>query len=232
VNRLVGTDVVTGEPATSAGHLFLAIPCLDAGGLPVEEACAHDVGSRSWTACTASGCHGNATAAVSAFSLSAQRLDQLTDQIWEDRNGNDAIDPDSTACSNLVLPCANPTGSTATDDANRANWDAGLLARTDIIANTGPGSQYITNDNTITPAEGARFNVRMLREGGADGSSGVHNPFLAEALLRANIDELQAEYPGLPALRASVQTILDGPLGAITKRPLLRPLIVRPISSR
>ena len=232
VNRLVGTDVVTGEPAVSAGHLFLAIPCLDAGGLPVKEECAHDVASRSWAACTASGCHGDATAAVSAFSLSAQRLDQLTKQIWDDVNGNDAIDPDSTACSTLVLPCANPTGSPATDDANRANWDAGLLARTDIIANTGPGSQYITNDNTITPAEGARFNVRMLREGGADGSSGVHNPFLAEALLRADIEELQATYPGLPALRASIQSIMGGPLGAVTKRPLLRPLIARPVSSR
>jgi hypothetical protein len=72
----------------------------------------------------------------------------------------------------------------------------------------------------------------MLKEGGSDGSNGAHNPFLAEALLRANIEELKAEYPGLPALRISIQNILDGPLGAVTKRPLLRPLIARPISSR
>jgi hypothetical protein len=243
--------VVTGEPATSAGHLFLAIPCLDAGGLPVKAECAHDVGSRSWASCTASGCHGDATAAVSAFTLSAQRLDQLTKQIWDDVNGNDAIDPDSTACSagarrirvgavTDTVPCSNPTlpGSDPDDAENRANWDAGLLARTDIIPTiTGiptisDTNQYVTNDATITPAEGARFNVRMLREGGADGSSGVHNPFLAEALLRATIDELQAEYPGLPALSASIQTIMRGPLGAVTKRPLIRPLITRPISSR
>jgi hypothetical protein len=251
VNRLTGTDVVTGEPATSAGHLFLAIPCLDAGGLPVKAECAHDVGSRSWASCTASGCHGDATAAVSAFTLSAQRLDQLTKQIWDDVNGNDAIDPDSTACSagarrirvgavTDTVPCSNPTlpGSDPDDAENRANWDAGLLARTDVIPTiTGiptitDTNQYVTNDATITPAEGARFNVRMLREGGADGSSGVHNPFLAEALLRATIDELQAEYSGLPALSASIQTIMTGPLGAVTKRPLIRPLITRPISSR
>jgi cytochrome c7-like protein/cytochrome c554/c'-like protein len=234
VNRLTGTDVTTGKPATSAGHLFLPIPCLDAGGLPdlVNQDCPDDEASRSWASCTASGCHGSATAAVSAFALSSQRIDQLVKQIWDDKNGSGLINPDSTACSTLALPCANPTGSTTTDDANRANWDGGLLARTDLIPITGPGDQYALNDNKITPAEGARFNVFMLMEGGSDGSSGVHNPFLAEALLRANIDELRATYPGLPALRTSIQNILDGPLGAVTKRPLLRPLIARPISSR
>ncbi|MGZ8398910.1 MAG: hypothetical protein ACXWWN_07730, partial [Gemmatimonadales bacterium] len=88
------------------------------------------------------------------------------------------------------------------------------------------------NDNTITPAEGARFNVFMLEEGGSDGSSGVHNPFLAEALMRANITELRDRYPGLPALRASVQQIMTGPLGAVTKRPAPQSLIARPLSSR
>jgi hypothetical protein len=248
VNRLTGTDVATGRAATSAGHLFLATPCLDAGGLPdmVNQDCLHDVASRSWASCTAAGCHGDATNAVSAFTLSSQRIDQLVKQIWDDKSGNGAIDPDSLACFNGALrirrtgtpavvdtiPCANPTGSTTTDDENRANWDGGLLARTDIIRDIDPGAQYIVNDNTITPAEGARFNVFMLEEGGSDGSSGVHNPFLAEALLRANIDELRAAYPGLPALRASIQSILNGPLGAVTKRPVRQPLIARPISSR
>jgi hypothetical protein len=68
--------------------------------------------------------------------------------------------------------------------------------------------------------------------GGVDGSSGVHNPFLAEALLRANIDELQATYPGLPPPAPVIQQILRGPLGAITKRPLSRPLIARPTLAR
>lgn len=205
VNRLTGTDVATGKPATSAGHLFLAIPCLDAGGLPDlanPDGCAHDVPSRSWAACAASGCHANATSAVSAFTLSEQRIDQLVTQIWDDINGNDTIE---------VAPT-----------------DGGYLS--DFV--NVPPTEYLTNDSTITPAEGAQFNVRMLREGGGDGSHGVHNPFLAEALLRANIEELQDQYPGLPALRTSIQNILDGPLGAVTKRPLLRPLIARPISSR
>jgi hypothetical protein len=202
VNRLDGTDISTGKPATSAGHLFLAIPCLDAGGLPFKGDCNHDAASRSWVACTSSGCHGDVTAAVSAFTLSAQRMDQLTKAIWDDKNGNGVIDP-------------NPT-------------DDGLLSHTDLILPT----EYVTNDSKITPAEGARFNVFMLRSGGADGSSGVHNPFLAEALLRADIGELQNTYPGLPPVSASIQRIMTGPLGAVTKRPLLRPLIRRQISSR
>jgi hypothetical protein len=203
VNRLTGTDVTTGQPATSAGHLFLPLPCLDAGGLPdlVNQTCAHDEPSRSWGSCTASGCHGSAASAVSAYTLSTQRLDQLTKQIWDDKNANDVLEPSPT--------------------------DGGYLS--DFV--TVPPTEYETNDGKITPAEGAVFNVRMLRPGlrelggGVDGSSGVHNPFLAEALLRAGIEELQAAYPGLPPPPPIIQGILQGPLGAITKRPLSRPLI-------
>jgi hypothetical protein len=215
VQRLEGTDVTTGQPAVSAGHLFVAIPCLDAGGLPnlaAPSECSHDVPSRSWAACTGSGCHADASVAVGLFTTLAANVDAETREIWDDKNANDAIDPDSTACSAGALrirvqgdpavtdtiPCANPSGSPAQDDENRANWDGGLLARTDIIPILGPTNQYLTTDNFISPAEGARFNVRMLRPGGADGSSGVHNPILARGLLDANQEELRAVYPGLP----------------------------------
>lgn len=189
VNRLTGTDVTTGKPAVSAGHLFLAIPCLDAGGLPVTTDCPDDVPSRSWAACTASGCHGDASTAVAAFTLITQDVDRLTKQIWDDKNGDDKID-------------AAPT-------------DGGYLSDKVTI----PDTNYKTGDNFITPAEGAAFNVRMLRiEGGADGSHGVHNPFLARALLGADITELQAKYPGLPPVSPAVQRMLDGQLGVMLNR--------------
>ena len=96
-------------------------------------------------------------------------MDQLTKQIWDDINGND-----------IGRGCP-------------YRWWVPLR----LVAI--PPAEFFTTDGRITPAEGARFNVRMLRiVDGGDGSSGVHNPFLAEALLRANIDELQATYPGLP----------------------------------
>jgi hypothetical protein len=135
-------------------------------------------------------------------------MDQLTKQIWDDINENDILE-------------AAPT-------------DGGYLSDFTLI----PPTEYVTTDSRVSPAEGALFNVRMLEPGprplggGVDGSSGVHNPFLAEALLRANIEELQATYPGLPPAAPAVGDILKGPLGAVTKRPLTRPLISRPISSR
>ncbi|MDF3052362.1 MAG: hypothetical protein K0S19_467, partial [Geminicoccaceae bacterium] len=178
-------------------------------GIPTNDrACAYDVPSRTWGACTSAGCHGDASTAVAAFTLSGQRMDQLTKQIWDDINENDILE-------------AAPT-------------DGGYLSDFTLI----PPTEYVTTDNRVSPAEGALFNVRMLEPGprplggGVDGSSGVHNPFLAEALLRANIEELQATYPGLPPAAPAVGDILKGPLGAVTKRPLTRPLISRPISSR
>jgi hypothetical protein len=72
----------------------------------------------------------------------------------------------------------------------------------------------------------------MLREGGADGSHGVHNPFLARALLGADIDELQAAYPGLPPAPPVVQGIMQRSLSTMYKRPLSRPLVARSTLSR
>jgi hypothetical protein len=190
VQRLEGTDVTTGKPAISAGHLFLAIPCLDAGGLPVKADCPDDEPSRSWVACTASGCHASAAQAVAAFTLITQDVDRLTKQIWDDKNANDTLE-------------AAPT-------------DGGYLS--DFVAV--PPTEYSTTDLTTTPAEGAKFNVRMLRiENGADGSHGVHNPFLARSLLGTTIDELRSVYPGLPQASPIVQEIMKLRPGAARKRP-------------
>jgi hypothetical protein len=60
----------------------------------------------------------------------------------------------------------------------------------------------------------------------ADRSHTVHNPFLAEALLRANIEELTALYgsqPWFPVRSLAVQAILAGPLGATGRVPYTRP---------
>jgi predicted CXXCH cytochrome family protein len=87
-------------------------------------------------------------------------------------------------------------------------------------------------DRLVTPVDGAEFNVRMFGEdangnflpGGVgtaspntDRSHTVHNPFYAEAMLRANIAELTALYGSqawFPASSPVVQGIMRGPLGA------------------
>jgi hypothetical protein len=201
VNGFTVTDKATGAfTFQSVGHLFRPNPCLDASGIPISDnSCAHTTTARYWGACTASGCHASATQAVAAFGADSATLDQLTKIIWDDKNGNDAIDPSPT--------------------------DGGLLSNTAIIPTSGAGNQYVTGDS-ITAAEGARFNVRMLRTvNGADKSYGVHNPFLAQALLRADIAELLVVYPGLPVPPGfSIKSLLTAPIGA-NQTPLRAPLM-------
>lgn len=179
VNGFTVTDPATGAFVfNSTGHLFRPIPCLDSKGIPTaDNSCAYTTAARSFKACTASGCHSSQAVAQSAFTVERARLQQLVATLWIDRNGNKTID-------------AFPT-------------DSGYLAK--VKANL-PNEFKV--DNVITAAEGAEFNSRLVGEGVADNgdfSFGVHNPFLAEALLRASIQEMQRTYPTfLPAASASV----------------------------
>jgi predicted CXXCH cytochrome family protein len=94
----------------------------------------------------------------------------------------------------------------------------------------------LAGDRVITALDGAEFNVRTFGEnangdfvissGNTDRSHTVHNPFLAEALLRANIEELTALYgslPWFPVAPAEVRRILAGPMGASGSVPFPRP---------
>ncbi|MEO8226121.1 MAG: cytochrome c3 family protein [Gemmatimonadota bacterium] len=183
VNRYEVTDKLTGAFVfNSTGHLFQAIPCLDAAGKPTaDNSCAFTASARSFKACTSAGCHASADVAVTALTNLRNRLAVLRDQIWVDANHNEVVDA----------------------------TDGGYLG---TIKATKP-TQF-TADNIITAAEGAEFNVKMVGEGvygNGDRSLGVHNPFLAEALMRANIEELKAVY-ALPAPPAPVQQILESPM--------------------
>jgi hypothetical protein len=112
-------------------------------------------------------------------------MKQFTDQLWIDLNGSSSLQ-------------ASPT-------------DAGMLA---ILKQTRP-AEWSTTDNKVTPAEGAEFNARLCGEYGqanSDNSKGIHNPFLCEALLIATIAEVRTFY-GFPAPPASIQAMLDGPVG-------------------
>jgi hypothetical protein len=101
----------------------------------------------------------------------------------------------------------------------------------------------LAGDRVITAMDGAEFNVRTFGEnaagdfviasGNTDRSHTVHNPFLAEALLRANIEELTALYgsqPWFPVLPPAVQAIMDGPLGGAGGVPFTRPAFRRAAS--
>jgi predicted CXXCH cytochrome family protein len=101
----------------------------------------------------------------------------------------------------------------------------------------------LAGDRVITALDGAEFNVRTFGEdangdfvissGNTDRSHTVHNPFLAEALLRANIEELTDLYgsqPWFPVISPAARAILAGPLGASGSVPFTRPAVRRAAS--
>jgi predicted CXXCH cytochrome family protein len=75
------TDKATGNfIMNSTGHLFKAIPCVDPNGQPTaDQNCTYT--TRSFKACTTSGCHGSEVAARSATSTLNTRLTVLTTEV-------------------------------------------------------------------------------------------------------------------------------------------------------
>jgi predicted CxxxxCH...CXXCH cytochrome family protein len=184
VNTYDVTDKATGAFVLhSTGHLFRPIPCLDGDGRPeADNSCAYTTGARTFASCSNSGCHASGDAAASALVNLRARLKTLADVLWQDVNGNQLID---------------------------AGVDLGYLP---TVKQNLPDE--FKPDTVITAAEGGEFNARLVGEGlygNGDKSLGVHNPFLAEALLRASIQEMQAKY-SLPAPPAAARQILDSPV--------------------
>jgi predicted CXXCH cytochrome family protein len=80
MQKINATDDVTGQlviPTT--GHLFEAIPCLDASGLPTRDDCA--INQRTFRTCTNAGCHGSENAARSAMITARSRIDAWNAQL-------------------------------------------------------------------------------------------------------------------------------------------------------
>jgi predicted CXXCH cytochrome family protein len=193
------TDSETGETIHSVGHLFRPIPCL-VNGVPVaDNNCSYDPGGagtiRTFTSCVQAGCHASEAVAASALAVARLRIEQLATTMWDDTNGDGELQPTDG-------------GDLATILGASPNEFCPAIA-------TGLGCAPGTVDTIVTVAEGALFNVRMVAENRygltADRSLSVHNPFLAEALLRANIIEVKAFY-GLPAPPPAVARIMSQPL--------------------
>jgi predicted CXXCH cytochrome family protein len=83
VNGYDVTDSSTGTFVFHVtGHRFLPIPCVDANGAPTaDQSCAYTTTARTWASCTASGCHGDATAALSAFNNATTEIADLVTQL-------------------------------------------------------------------------------------------------------------------------------------------------------
>lgn len=201
VNGFTVTDKLTGAfTLQTHGHLFRPNPCLDASGKPVAD----NTCPHTTTARYWGACTVSGCHAGTAQVVSA-------------------FANDSTILDNLVKTIWDDKNKN--DQVDAAPTDGGLLSDKVNV----PDTNY-TNNSITTPAEGAVFNVRMLRVGGQDGSYGVHNPFLSQGLLRANILELLNAYPGLPHPPGfNITSLLNDPINGV---PLRGPLMKLPPSLR
>lgn len=104
------TDAETGEfLVTSTGHLFQAIPCVDAQGVPVAGDCEISTAARSFEGCTGAGCHGDATAAFSALTSGISAVETAaTDLIAQ----LETVDPNLDEAGGAIDP-AEPTFTVA-----------------------------------------------------------------------------------------------------------------------
>ncbi len=197
VNKFTVTDPQGGFVFQSVGHTFGAIPCVDAQGIPTgNEGCAYTTAARTFVGCTSSGCHATQAVASNALASLRVQIALFADILWIDTDNDETIDA--------------------------APLDGGLLA---IIKRDFPGA-INASDAVITPADGAEFNVKLFGEdryGNGDKSFGVHNPFLAKALLAANIAELRATYPGLPPIAMDLEAMVQAAINDVKiRQPAIR----------
>lgn len=217
VNKSTGVDA-SGNSVTFSGHSFHPLPCLQQKTPAVVDTtftndCAYDVPSRSWAACTASGCHvGGEAVAQQLFTNLRAEIDGYTRTLWVN----------STECA--------PAGS-CIQAVDAFPADSGYLAK---IKAAFPADLNYSAPNPLTAAKGAVFNVQMTGEGYADhpdGSKGVHNPFLYRAVLQASIADLLAKYPGiLPAPPAPILAQIQAAVrsGELRLAPATEAVIMNP----
>ncbi len=193
------TDAQGGFVFQSVGHLFEAIPCLDAQGIPTTASCAND--ERSWGACM--GCHGTAANSQAFYEGFKSELNTLLDQIWVDANANTIIDPAPTDAG--VLPqILQVTGDQKQIDMADTLFTAaeGILHNAQIAATH--DREHFLDGNTIVGSDTVRFT------GHHTSGNGVHNPPFLRNLLRASIQHAISYY-GLPAPPASVDLSVPAP---------------------
>jgi hypothetical protein len=226
VNTLTGRDA-SGNTVTFSGHTFNPIPCLESksGTEGIVDPtytrdCAYDEPSRSWKACTASGCHGTEAVAASLLNGISNERNGYINTIWQDLNSNRSLDAAPTDGGYLATIKANLPG-----EVRYCN----LTGTSNLCAT----AQDSIDSQRLTPAKGALFNAQLFGEaltGHPDGSHGVHNPFLYRAVLQSTIADLEANYGGiLPSPPAPVLSQIRNSIqsGTLRLSPKLEQAIMR-----
>jgi predicted CXXCH cytochrome family protein len=191
VVRTTITDAATGAfQFQSVGHLFEAIPCTDANGIPVPGTCA--IAQRDFSGCVSSGCHASRTAVVSAYTSEIGTLNNQLDQIWTDLNANAIIDSTDGGLVPQLVKRAQRPGATHADSAE---LDFGSTTTT-VAKGTLYNAALAATDERPQFLSGKVLGKSFASH--ASAGNGVHNPFLLEALLTSSIAAMHSIY-GLSA---------------------------------
>jgi predicted CXXCH cytochrome family protein len=178
------TDAATGDFVfRSVGHLFEAIPCVDAQGIPVGGDCTND--ERRFDACA--GCHGSAAFAQLAFESFRAELDLLLMQIWTDTDDNGVLEPTDVG----ILPqIISARGGKELDRSDTLfTFAEGVLYNAQVAA-THTQDQVLSGRVVVAADDTVRFS------GHYTAGNGVHNPPFLEALLKSSIQGA-ADYYGI-----------------------------------
>jgi predicted CXXCH cytochrome family protein len=216
VARFDVTDAVTGDfLLTSVGHTFEAIPCVDANGAPVAGPCADT--QRNFSGCAVSGCHADASSARTAFQVVRQRMNTLTDLLWDDVDNDSILEQTDTGVLPQVLAQAVGAGNLdvinlydgVLTPAEGAIWNA-QLARTNERLQW--ASFKVAGQRSCNPSPNPCSTQNSSNTSHKSSGEGTHNPFKLEALLLASIDYL-GEYYGLPGAPVSQAIQATPPAG-------------------
>jgi predicted CXXCH cytochrome family protein len=91
------TDAATGEFLfNSTGHLFTAVPCVDANGIPVQGDCDYDAVSRSYVGCATAGCHSTEGSAATVLESAVLLTDTFAADLMSQINQVDPAEIDAT----------------------------------------------------------------------------------------------------------------------------------------
>jgi predicted CXXCH cytochrome family protein len=186
-------DEATGEfQFNTVGHLFKALPCLDAGGIPTADDSCTDA-ERDFTGCTA--CHDEQTAR-NFYNFIRADVSALTDSLWFDTNDNNAVDP---GVDGGLLPQVAALDTVQLDPRDGlitvgegAFWNAQLAHTKDRTfwedAIVYPGVAGPDEDPEDGVPDGVEWSAHKAS------GDGVHNPAFLRDLLEASIDAVLAEY--------------------------------------
>jgi predicted CXXCH cytochrome family protein len=214
------TDQATGDfLLNSVGHTFEAIPCLDAQGLPTAGPCPDT--QRNFDGCAVSGCHADANSARTAFEVVRQRMNTLTDLLWNDVDHDSIMESSDNGVLPQVLAQAIGAGNLneinlydgVLTPAEGAIWNAQLAythERPQWSSFKVSGQKSCTPTTTCTTQNGSNTAHKSSGEG-------VHNPFKLEALLLASISYLETYY-NLPGAPAPLRAELTAPPGVQSPR--------------